>query len=94
MTSLVGSTPEGPVSYIVVVFANDAHYVTPMVRIVHNSPGVGTHTVMPDGLIFDPHGKVYLAFNHVGTTYRNSDGGSITNYAGKALIGGYDSVAK
>ena len=53
MTSLFGSSAQGPVSYVLVVKANDAHYITPMVRIVHGAAGVGTHTVMTDGIIFD-----------------------------------------
>ena len=85
-------TPVGRVSYIVVVKANDGHYITPMIRIVHNVAGLGEHTVMPDGLVFDSYGRVYIAFNHMASTGRNSDNGLITNYAGKALIGGFDTL--
>ena len=94
-TSLNGTRePVGRVSYIVVVYANDGHYVTPMIRIVHNVAGLGEHTVMPDGLLFDSYGRVYIAFSHMATAGRNSDNGLITNYAGKALIAGFDSFKK
>ena len=86
--------PVGSVSYIFVVYANDGSYVTPMIRIVHNVAVLGEHTVMHDGMYFDSYGRVYMAFNHMATTGRNSDNGLIINYAGKALIGGFDSLKK
>ena len=65
-----------------------------MIRIVHNTAGLGEHTVAPDGILFDKYGRVFLAFNHVAGIKRNSDNGLITNYAGKALIGGFDTVTE
>ena len=94
-TSLTATRmPEGRVSYIFVIYANDGSFVTPMIRIVHNIAGIGEHTVMPDGMFFDSYGRVYLAFNNVASTGRNSDNGLITNYAGKSLIGGFDTLKK
>lgn len=85
-------TPAGNVSYLVVVWSFDGHYSSPMQRIVHGAAGIGDHTVFPSGLLFDSYGRIYAAFNHVGLAGRNSDNGAVTNYAGKALVGGYDSL--
>ena len=97
MTSLRQGAPafaQGNVSYLGVVYANDAHYVTPFMRIVHNTGAQGAHTVLPSGILYDNHERVYAAFLNVAAVGRNSDNGAITNYASKSLIGGFDVLAE
>ena len=57
-------------------------------RFYHGEAGFAEYTVLPDGLFFDSYNRVFVAFNHVAENHRTQ--GTFFDYAGKALVAGYD----
>ena len=57
-------------------------------RFYHGEAGFAEYTVLPDGLFFDSYNRVFVAFNHVAANHRTQ--GTSIDYAGKALVAGYD----
>ena len=56
------------------------------------SAGRGEHKVVDGGFLYLNSG-LYLAFNQQSATMRDSSDGSITNYAGRMLVGAFDPVS-
>ena len=60
-----------------------------MNRFALGSQGIGEHQVSDSGLVYATNG-IYVTFKQESATMRNSTDGSITNYAGRMLVGAFN----
>ena len=54
--------------YILILRAENGHYVTDLHKITHGSSGKAEFTVSSAGMYFDPYGMVYMAHSNIANT--------------------------
>ena len=76
--------------YILILRAENGHFVTDLTKIKHGDSGKAEFTVFSGGMYFDPYGMVYMAHSNIAKTLQNADNGAFNNYASKLVISAYN----
>lgn len=76
-------------SFIFTIYTADGHYATQVTQIKYGGAGSGENIAESSGMFFDQYGMVYIAVQYFGTDFTNSEDDSISDYAPRFGIVGY-----